>query len=96
MFVGAIRFELRLPQCHSLKEKRAVIRPIIDGARNRFHVASAEVGAQDAWQRAELGMSAVAASAAHAMDVLDSVERFVWSFPEVEVVRAERMWADEE
>jgi uncharacterized protein len=95
MHVGAIRFELRLPQCHSLKEKRAVIRPIIDGARNRFHVASAEVGSQDAWQRAELGMSAVAASAAHARDILDSVERFVWSFPEVEVVSTERMWAGE-
>ena len=79
---------------HSLKEKRAVIRPILDGARNRFRVASAEVDAQDAWQRAVLGMSTVASTASHAEDVLDEVERFVWSFPEVEVVSAERMWAE--
>ncbi|HEX7168863.1 MAG TPA: DUF503 domain-containing protein [Acidimicrobiales bacterium] len=96
MFVGAVRFELRLPNVHSLKEKRAVIRPILDGSRNRYRVASAEVGAQDSWQRAILGMSAVAASPSHVEEVLDEVERFVWSFPEVEVVSAERMWADAE
>ena len=38
-----VRFDLRLPAVHSLKEKRAVIRPIIDGARNRFQVAAAGV-----------------------------------------------------
>lgn len=94
MHVGAVRFDLHLPYAHSLKEKRAVIRPIIDGARHRFHVAAAEVGAQDKWQRAEIGMSAVAASAKHVADVLDAVERFVWSFPEVEVVDSERSWAE--
>ena len=81
---------------HILKEKRAVIRPILDGARNRYRVASAEVGAHDVWQRAVLGMSAVGGSAGHVEEVLDDVERFVWSFPEVEVVSAERMWADAE
>ena len=96
MFVGAVRFDLRLPQVHSLKEKRAVIRPILDGARNRYRVSSAEVGANDVWQRAVLGMSAVGATVGHVEEVLDEVERFVWSFPEVEVVRADRMWADDE
>ena len=96
MHVGAVRFELRLPQVHSLKEKRAVIRPILDGSRNRYHVASAEVAAHDVWQRAVLGMSSVGATAGHVAQVLDEVERFVWSFPEVEVVSADRMWADAE
>ena len=96
MHVGAVRFDLRLPQCHSLKDKRAVIRPILDGARNRYRVASAEVGAHDVWQRAILGMAAVSATAGHVEEVLDEVERFVWSFPEVEVVVTERTWADAE
>ena len=81
---------------HSLKEKRAVIRPILDGARNRYRVASAEVGAHDVWQRAVLGVSTVGATVGHVEEILDEVERFVWSFPEVEVVSAERMWADAE
>lgn len=94
MYTGAVRFDLHLPQVHSLKEKRAVIRPIIDGARHRFHVAAAEVDVQDKWQRAVLGMAAVAGTAGHVENVLDAVERFVWSFPEVEVLGAERTWAE--
>jgi uncharacterized protein YlxP (DUF503 family) len=57
-------------------------------------VAAAEVDHQDKWQRAALGMAAVAATPAHACEVLDAVERFVWSFPEVEVLDSERVWAD--
>jgi uncharacterized protein YlxP (DUF503 family) len=79
---------VRIPLSHSLKEKRAVVRPIVDGARRRYAVAAAEVGFQDKWQRAELGFAAVAGDARHVTDVLDEVERFVWSFPEVEVVEA--------
>ena len=94
MHVGAVRFDLHLPQVHSLKEKRAVIRPILDGARHRFHIAAAEVGSQDKWQRAELGVSAVAASAGHVEEILDAAERFVWSFPEIEVLSAERTWLE--
>jgi len=89
-----VRCDLRLPACHSLKEKRAVIKPILDGARNRYAVAAAEVGFQDKWQRTELGFAAVAATPGHVGEVLDSVERFVWSFPEVEVVATDRTWSD--
>lgn len=84
--------DLRLPAVHSLKEKRAVLRPILDGARRRYAVAAAEVGAQEAWQSATIGMAAVSGSAHHAGEVLDAVERFVWSFPEVEVTSTLRNW----
>ena len=87
-----MHFDLHLPACHSLKEKRAVIKPILDGCRRRYAVAAAEVGSHDKWQRAELGMAAIAATPGHVEEVLDAVERFVWSFPEVEVVESERSW----
>ena len=58
----------------------------MDGARNRFRVAAAEVACQDKWQRASLGFVAVGAEGHHVNDVLTKVERFVWSFPEVEVL----------
>ena len=90
MHVAWLTVDLHLPAVHSLKEKRSVVRPILDGAHRRFAVAVAEVGHQDSWQRAVLGMAAVSASASHAQDVLDSVERFVWSFPEIEVLSSQR------
>jgi uncharacterized protein len=92
MHAAALSVELHLPHCHSLKDKRAVIRPIVDGSRHRFGVASAEVGKQDRWQAAELAFAAVSSTSRHVAEVLDSVERFVWSFPEAEVVSCERHW----
>jgi uncharacterized protein YlxP (DUF503 family) len=77
-----------------LKEKRAVIKPIIEGARRRYQVAAAEVDHQDKWQRAAIGVAAVASTAGHADEVLATVERFVWSFPEVEVIAVETTVAE--
>jgi uncharacterized protein YlxP (DUF503 family) len=63
-------------------------------ARQRFAVAAAEVGHHDRRQRATLAVAAVASSPSHVEDVLDEVERFVWSRPEVEVLSADRSWLD--
>jgi uncharacterized protein YlxP (DUF503 family) len=93
--VAALAFDLYLPQAHSLKDKRAIIRPILDGCRNRFRVAAAEVSHQERWQRAGLAVAVVSSTPGHVVDVLDEVERFVWSFPEVEVVTAERRWLED-
>jgi uncharacterized protein YlxP (DUF503 family) len=96
MVVGALAFELHLPDVHSLKEKRAIVRPIVDGARHRFAVSAAEVDHQDLWQRATVAMAIVSGTESKARDVLDSVERFVWSFPQIEVVDAQLRWMEVE
>lgn len=95
MFASVLVVDLHLPATGSLKAKRSVITPILEGARRRHRVAVAEVGHQDRWQRSELAFATVAASESGARQVLDAVERFVWSFPEVEVVGARRSWLDE-
>ena len=91
----ALAIELHIPQSHSLKEKRAVLRPVLDGLRNRHHVAVAETDYQDKWQRAEIGIVAVSSSATLVAQVVDDAERFVWSFPEVEVTDARRSWLED-
>jgi uncharacterized protein YlxP (DUF503 family) len=70
------------------------VRPILEGSRRRFSVAAAEVGHQDHWQRASLGVAAVASTPKHVAEVLDEVERFVWSQPDVEIIEIQRRWAD--
>jgi len=89
-----LELDVRLPQCHSLKEKRAVVKTILQGATRRYGVSAAEVDHQDKWQRAALGFATVSGSQAHAREVLDAVERFVWSFPEVEVIDASVGWSE--
>ena len=94
--VLALSVELHLPQCRSLKEKRAVVKSMVEAAHKRFAVAAAETDHQSVWQRAQLGFACVSGSAAHATDVIDGVERFVWSFTESDVVDAHRSWLEVE
>ena len=68
-----------------------MIKPILEGARRRYQAASAEVDHMDKWQRAALGFAVVSASAHHADEVMAAVDRFVWSFPEVEVLSVEEV-----
>jgi uncharacterized protein len=92
--VLALVVDLRLPAAHSLKDKRAVVRTVLEGARRRYQVGAAETGEQDKWQRAELVFTAAAGSRRHVDEVVDAVERFVWSFPEVEVLSGDRHWLE--
>ncbi len=92
MHVAIVQLELHIPASRSLKEKRAALRPIVEGIRHRFQISVAEVGYQDKWQRALIGMAVVSDSYGHAAEVVDNVERWVWSKPEVEVTRFETDW----
>jgi len=94
MHVLALELDLHVPASRSLKQKRAVIRPVIDGIRHRYPVAVAETGHHDTWQRAGVGVAAVSASVSHAETLIDDVERFVWSFTDLEVVNAARRWME--
>jgi uncharacterized protein YlxP (DUF503 family) len=94
MHVAALVVDLHIPDCHTLKGKRAVLRPLLEGVRRRYNVAVAEVNHQDKWQRATVGVSVVAGTVSHATEVLDEVERYVWSFPEVQVLDISRHWLE--
>ena len=52
MVVGVVALDLRLEGCRSLKDKRHLLRGLIEKCRNDFHVAIAEVGDQDLWGNA--------------------------------------------
>ncbi|HUZ19353.1 MAG TPA: DUF503 domain-containing protein [Acidimicrobiales bacterium] len=94
MVVAALLVELHIRDSGSLKSKRAVVRHLLDTAKRRYAVAAAEVDSQDLWQRAGLGFAAVGADAAHVEAILDRVERFVWSHPEVDVLSCTRHWLE--
>ncbi|MHB8244594.1 MAG: DUF503 domain-containing protein [Acidimicrobiales bacterium] len=93
--IGVLEIELHFPGARSLKEKRALLRPVIDGSRARYRVVVAEVGYQELHQRALVEVVAVAAAGHVVTDELDAVERLVWSSPGLEVVSARRWWAED-
>ena len=60
MPVGLLTLELHLPESHSLKDKRQVLRSLKDRLRKRFNVAVAELEHTDLWQRASIGIVTLA------------------------------------
>ena len=86
MHVLAAAIDLHLPDCRSLKQKRAVVRPIVDGLRHRFHISVAEVDHQDQWQRAAIAVAVVAESDGRLRQMLEQVERYVAGAPDVELL----------
>jgi hypothetical protein len=71
----------------SLKDKRQVVRSVLQRVRNQFGVAIAEVGALDRWSVAELGLSCVSNDARHAEEVLAKALQFIEELrPDAEVV----------
>ncbi len=91
---AALRFDLHVAESRSLKAKRAAIRPIVDTLRHRFHVSVAEVDYQDLWQRAAIAVAVVAESSHHLEEVLATVERFVRSSADVEVLDTETAYLE--
>jgi hypothetical protein len=91
---AAVRFDLHVPASRSLKAKRAAIRPVVDGLRHRFKVSVAEVDHQDQWQRASIGVALVDGSAAHLEEVMASVERFVATAPDLDLLDTETAWLE--
>lgn len=89
MLVALERFDLRVPGCGSLKEKRHVVKTLTAGLRSKFNVAVAEVDHHDLWQRTTLAVAAVSGEAYHLKKVMHEVERFVDRWAEVEVIDAE-------
>jgi uncharacterized protein YlxP (DUF503 family) len=66
MLVALERFDLRIPACGSLKEKRHVVKTLTNGIRSTFNVSVAEVDHHDLWQRTAIAVAAVAGEQYHA------------------------------
>ena len=77
MTIGLCRVWLRLPENHSLKGKRQVVKSLSARLHNKFNVSVAEVGDHDRWQMVSLGISYVTNTDRHAHQVLSAVVAFI-------------------
>ncbi len=77
MIVGICSFDLHLPQNHSLKGKRQVVRSVKDRVRNSFNVSIAEIGSLDSWQRSILGVTCISRERTQVDRLLSRVVNFV-------------------
>jgi uncharacterized protein YlxP (DUF503 family) len=88
MYIGALGLELYMPQCRNLKDKRQVVKSILDRTSHRFNVAVAEVDHQQLWQRSSLGIACVGVSEHYVREVLDRVDRSIRALGKAEVLES--------
>lgn len=89
MIVGAAVVELHVHGSQSLKAKRGVVRSVSRRVRNRFNLSVSEVGGQDTWQRAVLGLSATGSDRVRVREVLERAARFIEELHLAEVVHVD-------
>ncbi|WP_338253379.1 DUF503 domain-containing protein [Dictyobacter halimunensis] len=77
MVIAAAEITLHLPECHSLKDKRQIIKSIMARVHNKFEVSIAEVGDNDLWQSAKIGLSHVSNSSQLADELLSHIRRYI-------------------
>ena len=81
MVIGVITASISIPESHSLKDKRSVLRSLKDRIRNTMNVSVAEVGKQDVWQFSELAFVTVAAASDVVQSRISELNSFLRSNP---------------
>ncbi|MFW5686873.1 MAG: DUF503 domain-containing protein [Halanaerobium sp.] len=85
MLIASCEIKLYLPGASTLKDKRRIIKSLLQKSRNKFNLSAAEVEAQDYIQTAVLGAALVGSDYQYLQSVMDKYLDFIESFPEFSV-----------
>jgi uncharacterized protein YlxP (DUF503 family) len=77
MVLGTLTITLHVPESASLKDKRQVVRSLTARLRQTFNASVAEVGDQNLWQSAVIGVACVSSDARHADEMCQKILSFV-------------------
>jgi uncharacterized protein YlxP (DUF503 family) len=86
MHAAALRLEIRIPEAHSLKDKRRILKGLSSALTTSFPIAVSEVGFQDQWQRATLGAAMVSPQAGQLERLILAVQRSLREHPDIELL----------
>ena len=75
--IGVLELDIRLFSPNSLKDKRSIMKRLINRVRNTFNVSVSEIGHQDLWQRALMGVALITTEKRFAQRVLSKIIKFV-------------------
>ena len=89
MFTVSAKLTFHIDHANSLKDKRMVVRSLVDKTRRKFNAAVAEVATQDAHRTLTLGVAVVSGENAHAQNMMDEIIRFMENNAEAELTSVE-------
>ncbi len=86
MVVAIGTFEMHFPEVHSLKEKRHILRSLIDRVKAKFNASIAEVANNDLWQRGTIGVAMVANDRLLLQQMAQKIDEILADHSSVEIV----------
>ena len=89
MVVGSLKVRLLVREARTLKDKRQVVRSILDRLRNQFNVSAAEVDALDDYRQVVIGVAAVGPEVAAVKGVLQKIVEALRVHPIAEYLDSE-------
>jgi uncharacterized protein YlxP (DUF503 family) len=89
MFVRTIAVTILIHDALSLKDKRQVLRSLLQKVRQRFNAAIAEIGYQDEWQRAEIGLAFLSNQASYLEQTQTEILNFIEEQYPVEITECD-------
>lgn len=77
MVIGVCRVVLSIDEAFSLKEKRHIVKSIIERLKSRYNASIAEVDLNDKWKNAVIGIACVSNEAGHADSMMSNIVNFI-------------------
>tara|TARA_Y100000814_G_scaffold66373_1_gene41155 strand:- start:98 stop:379 length:282 start_codon:yes stop_codon:yes gene_type:complete len=87
LFIGLLTIDFLVPECSSLKQKRGIVKSLIDKMRNNFNASVSEI-ANDKWQRGQIGVSIVSNDSRFLDSQLRKIMNFVETVGTVEIIES--------
>lgn len=87
MVIGTLQLELRLFSPQSLKEKRVLLKSLVDRLRKQFNVSIAEVDGMDLWQVSSLAIAAIGGETRRVNQILDHVTEYIRAERNMEITK---------
>ncbi|PRR82638.1 DUF503 domain-containing protein [Clostridium vincentii] len=89
MKILLMRITLRATWVHSLKEKRMVVKSVIQRLKNKFNISVGEVGEQDIHQTIVIGITGVCGSSAQVDSTIENIIKFIEDITDAEIIKIE-------
>ncbi len=86
MIVGLCTADLRIPMAHSLKDKRSVIKSLLERLKQKFNISAAEIGSHDLWQSSTIGIVTISNDRVFTDRLLDKVIKYIEDFNGIQLI----------
>ncbi len=87
MIIAIVEVELFLPYCHSLKDKRSIIKSLIDSLGKNNNISIKEINYKDIWQRSLIGITSICDNTSSAQKFLDMIKNKIYEKDGTQIIK---------